>query len=226
MEAFKIMVKPDQSLIVQKEMHKRGYNSHMPISEYRIFLFFYENKQIAWSDSSITFSGNRLPELTFEKFSNLFKPIKRILGYKCPIVLFDGDIKAGTLYMKYAITPDLYVPVQTTCIGDTYFLPKEIVETWEPVYENIDKTELFGDVVFKVKNSEDFATTDFGQINKKEIEEMLYYISHPPKLHGYALNTKGFATALPLFNDSESFYIGCKKGTVEQLRKIYDLFEK
>jgi len=57
---------------------------------------------------------------------------KKIIGYKAPYDLFGGNIKAGELFSK--VTENSY---KTTSTGSTQYsrhLPKEIVEQWEPVY--------------------------------------------------------------------------------------------
>lgn len=75
---------------------------------------------------------------------------KKIIGYKAPCELYNGDIKKGTLYRPCSSTKvTTYVAMKED--GYTIFhsgrtnLPKEIVETWEPVY----KEEEFkvGDIV-------------------------------------------------------------------------------
>jgi hypothetical protein len=55
---------------------------------------------------------------------------KKIIGYKCPQDLFEGKVKKGELYIKIS---DSYGPKNTP--ASRLELPKEIVETWEPVYE-------------------------------------------------------------------------------------------
>ena len=58
---------------------------------------------------------------------------KKIIGYKCPIDLFGGTTKRGEVFKK---GNDFYYWTANT--GQTQYskhLPKEIVEEWEPVYE-------------------------------------------------------------------------------------------
>ena len=73
--------------------------------------------------------------LTIDEFIKLSFPDNQfIIGYKCPYDLFKGVIKAGTLYI---LDPNIscYYPEKSK-VYKTYHLPKEIVETWEPVCIN------------------------------------------------------------------------------------------
>lgn len=73
--------------------------------------------------------------ITFNQFkilTNMNTDTKEIIGYKCPSDLYGGAIKAKEIYKK-CLNPDFYEP--TTIDNDSVVLPKEIVETWEPVYE-------------------------------------------------------------------------------------------
>lgn len=61
---------------------------------------------------------------------------KRIIGYKCPIDMFDGCIPKNTLYVrKYSEVLENGYYSKDHLESNVYYLPKEIVETWEPVYE-------------------------------------------------------------------------------------------
>ena len=55
---------------------------------------------------------------------------KKIIGYRCPVDIHGGKVKKGTIYTK--IDNDWFGHNNTT----GWYLPKEIVETWEPVYED------------------------------------------------------------------------------------------
>jgi|694.fasta_scaffold01065_91 hypothetical protein len=97
--------------------------------------------------------GNSVGTLiTFEQFEkyilkNKTNMKKEIIGYKSPITM--GDHPKGTLYIKYSGNNDLYIPNNT--IKNTYSVPKEIVETWEPIYkEDQTKTLVLGTGRIKV----------------------------------------------------------------------------
>jgi len=55
---------------------------------------------------------------------------KEIIGYKCPQDLFNESVKKGTVYVKNQLTQMYKIEG-----WDDFQLPKEIVETWEPVYQ-------------------------------------------------------------------------------------------
>lgn len=62
------------------------------------------------------------------------KPLsnKRIIGYKAPTDLWGGSIKKGMIFRKAAAPNDSYTTDQVTMSNN---IPKELAETWEPVYE-------------------------------------------------------------------------------------------
>ena len=65
---------------------------------------------------------------------------KKIIGYKCPTSLFGDLIKEGTVYKSTNnnlthVYGD-YIPDDKQATADRFKLPKEIVETWEPVYKS------------------------------------------------------------------------------------------
>gem|GEM_PF-2221894 len=62
------------------------------------------------------------------------KQEKKIIGYKAPKILFSGDIQVGDLYNVSKVGTNGCFPKEKGT-NYTYYLPKEIVETWEPVYE-------------------------------------------------------------------------------------------
>lgn len=197
---------------------------------------------------------------------------KKIKGYKAPTDLWGGDIKKGTLFTKCTDIRNNY------SVNDIahYRIASEIVETWEPEYEEIFRIgdfvrwkggnptvgiidfiigevcqlrdtsvdgvydhcnikhlekitedeyyketgliKYFGDVKFLIQK--DYATTPFGAISRHEIEKMLEYIDNPPTLIGYPLirvNDKN--QSISIF-DKDDIYIGCRKGTISELRNI------
>jgi hypothetical protein len=101
--------------------------------------------------------GNRVGTLiTFEQFekyilNNKTNMKKEIIGYKSPIQICSHS--RGTLYIVYHGNESLYIPEPTK--NETYkayySVPKEIAETWEPVYkEDQTKTLVLGTGRIKV----------------------------------------------------------------------------
>jgi hypothetical protein len=75
----------------------------------------------------------------------LFEPVydntgMKCVGYKTPVQLFSGTISEGTIYYTCP-WHGFYMPKGMTN-ADNYKLPKEIVETWEPVYKP-EEIELY-----------------------------------------------------------------------------------
>lgn len=79
--------------------------------------------------------------LTLEEFieitqMNTKNTDKKIIGYKCPTDMFNGGIPKNTLYVrKYSEVLENGYYSKDHLESNVYYLPKEIVETWEPVYE-------------------------------------------------------------------------------------------
>lgn len=61
---------------------------------------------------------------------------RKIIGYICPMDLYDGNLKKGVVV--YKITNQ-----EVTAYGENEYLivPAEIAETWEPVYEEQKKQQ-------------------------------------------------------------------------------------
>lgn len=77
----------------------------------------------------------------------------KIIGYKCPMDLFGGVIIKNAIFTKFS--DEKYVANQNY-IGDknpAYFMPKEIVEAWEPVYHKLLKPN---DFIICIKDSVSF----------------------------------------------------------------------
>jgi hypothetical protein len=67
------------------------------------------------------------------------KPKGRIIGYKVPFDTFNGSVKMGTIYVK-ADCGYMYYPETNSYGSLSCNLPAEIVESWEPVYEESKPT--------------------------------------------------------------------------------------
>lgn len=73
-------------------------------------------------------------EITFEQFQNHIlksQMDKKIIGYKCPQDYYEGAVKKGDIVSLACSGTVLY----SVNGNSTFTFPKEIVETWEPVYE-------------------------------------------------------------------------------------------
>ena len=70
--------------------------------------------------------------------------MNNILGYKAPFDLYVGTdycIKKGTILTKHPAFDFIYTSRPVNEIGSGYAVAKEIVETWEAVYEELTETK-------------------------------------------------------------------------------------
>lgn len=82
-------------------------------------------------------------EINFEQFKKyvMKKEKQNITGYKAPKNLFGGKVTEGCIY-RYNGNHGSYMPNHGNGLSSSFAplsaqLPSEIVETWEPIYENI-----------------------------------------------------------------------------------------
>ena len=67
------------------------------------------------------------------------KEDKEIIGYKCPMDLFAGAIRIGAIFKRLDFDDTLYNSPDLRNVW--HHLPKEIVETWKPIYKDKEKTQ-------------------------------------------------------------------------------------
>lgn len=157
--------------------------------------------------------------ITFEQFKEFVmkqptKNEKKIIGYKCPTDLFSQRIKKGTTYVQ---GHDHSVYVINGLTG--YHLPKEIVETWEPVYEKEDIEILIGNPSIRVIVCKDgvMIPGHNGIIDYTHIRNLLNCLSGAaPINHVLEANYKVYPTCL---------HIGCEEGTNIELKDIKLILE-
>lgn len=102
---------------------------------------------------------------------------KEIIGYKAPMDLFGGIVKAGEVYVKYFVILrlDRYIPKGGY---ERQALPAEIVETWEPVYK--DATPEITIKGYKAEFKEDVVKFGCAEIGYKLFD----YLDKIPKVTG------------------------------------------
>lgn len=88
----------------------------------------------------------------------------KILGYECPMDLYGGSIKKGDIYSK-CINDNYYEPNSFNNVS--HLLPAEIVETWNPVYE--EDIYVGGEKV-ELNIDKDFAYIHGIWITKEDLE--------------------------------------------------------
>ena len=116
----------------------------------------------------------------YKRLTNKTKQMeKEIIGYKSPMNLFYDDIKKGTIYKKQGEDDNGYYPTGLGCGSNIYYLPDEIVETWEPVYKQKEpqitingyKGEFFEEYVkFGCAKISKYVFIQLSSINKDFVE--------------------------------------------------------
>jgi hypothetical protein len=144
--------------------------------------------------------------ITFDQFKKYVMKIKEnIIGYKAPCDLFEGKVKKGTIYKK-SIDGKVYFMNMNS---DIYSLPKEIVETWEAVFQQRD----YKGIVKGSNKSLDYVIKEQGFVEcdgkKVSIESLKSFVN----LHSSSL--------LPWEAMGASWHIGCLEDvTREELNDI------
>lgn len=171
--------------------------------------------------TSFTSHDSYFPEISFDVFKEFIlnnnEMDKKIIGYKCPTDLYGGQVKAGTIFKSTSSSPTttpIYIAVdgKGNIIKSHFELPKEIVETWEPVYK--EEVALY---VVRHDVSKEFVVTikkDGIHMDGKlifNITDLNYIIDNFDnviKYTGYTIKT-------------HSIDIGCRKNiSLEVLREI------
>ena len=116
-----------------------------------------------WTDSPIH------DVITFDQFKEMFEG--EIIGYECPMDLYKGEIKAGSIFKAGKIKAQdywYYYKSETSEISRA--VPAEIVETWKPVYKQTSKTVIVGGKEWKV--SKDGVTCIDKGFDPNDIEKL------------------------------------------------------
>ena len=95
-----------------------------------------------WTAVRIINFSQDYQEISLESYKESLidsKEERSIIGYKCPTDLFGGLVKRDSLFTKIT---DSYGPLGTPVAR--LELPKEIVETWEPVFKSEEKVISVG----------------------------------------------------------------------------------
>ena len=111
-------------------------------------------------------------EITFEQFQKYVlnkqdnnMENKEIIGYKAPYDLYNGNIKKGDLVTNLKdryVNNTRFKEFEYGVINKTDFwlVPKEIVETWEPVYKSKEQVFNMGSFEVVVKDGKAFHKND------------------------------------------------------------------
>ena len=164
--------------------------------------------------------------ITFEQFekyilNNKTNMEKEIIGYKSPMQI--GGYPKGELFIVYGGNRNLYVPEQKNEESSRayYSVPKEIVETWEPVYkEDQTKTLVLGTGRIKVVISNGAVVVDGENV-----------IIYKDLLNAYRImtdnNTKiiGSVTSYTV-SFPKGLRIGCSDFEVSEIEQIINTYNE
>jgi hypothetical protein len=73
---------------------------------------------------------------------------KKILGYLAPYDLWQGDVKKNTFYKGVTDSDGKNYGISTNLDNESFYMPAEIVEKWQPVYEKDVEYKVGDWVVF------------------------------------------------------------------------------
>lgn len=74
--------------------------------------------------------------LSVVSYSEFVQDTRKIIGYRCPFDMYNGNVKKGDIYVV-ATCVYLCYPKKNDYGSMTHSLPSQIVEQWEPVYEEV-----------------------------------------------------------------------------------------
>jgi hypothetical protein len=139
-----------------------------------------------------------------------------IIGYKSPTQI--GTHAKGELYVK--VNEDLYIPDSTkdTINRTFYSIPKEIAETWEPVYKETSKTLILGTSRIKVVISKGKIDVDNGNIIDSLQFKLLYQALTNTEIKGFS---RSYDVLFP-----KGVKIGCSEFEVSEIKLIIDTYNE
>lgn len=144
---------------------------------------------------------------------------RKIIGYKTPYDLFQGEIKKGTIY-KLEDFPFSKNPYNTEGEGrgGVTSLPKEIVESWEPVYEETTKTLVLGNKGIKITISKNCIIAEDKQFFINDLQALLI-----PRISSITtVATQGWSVELL----GATYKIGCSTFTLDEIKLIVGTYKQ
>jgi len=115
-----------------------GHNNWRPYQEETCYLVLkgrYDSKNFYENEGTIHKAEDILALYETDNLEERIMKETKIIGYKCPISLFNGEVEKGTLFVKLSDTMyEAQSPIKE--VRTMKFLPKEIVETWVAVLED------------------------------------------------------------------------------------------
>lgn len=145
-------------------------------------------------------------------------PKRKIIGYKTPYDLFQGEVKKGSIYKlsKFPLSKNPY-KVEGRGASITS-LPKEIVESWEPVYEETTKTLVLGNKGIKITISKNCIIAEDKQFFINDLQALLI-----PRISSITtVATQGWSVELL----GATYKIGCSTFTLDEIKLIVGTYKQ
>lgn len=147
---------------------------------------------------------------------------EKITGYRCPMDLYGGDIKKGRIIPIGLRNGGHYkIPFDN---GRFCQLPTELIESWEPVYEEMEAFLILGSSKIKIHIhiGKDFIKADGANFNISQLNSLI-----SPMLGGELQDASPNSSRTYNFKILEARYkIGCSEFTLDDLILIKETYER
>lgn len=147
----------------------------------------------------------------------------------------DGDvdllqiksITSSTIYTHHYYRNSKDLRINNACLSIDPSRQTMRLATKEEVDSVTTKKLLFGSVNFTIKKGDNFASTSYGKISKKEIADAIHYLENPPTVGGYPLtffNSRKEQRSMPYMCE-RAIGFGCQQGKLSELKEILEAFD-
>lgn len=135
-EDFGIVVGKGEAAEILRWFDSYGYNTSGWNGNADVDYVYFVNKDKRVDCTCLKESIKQIFTLT--QIKEMTQKTQKIVGYKAPTDLWDGDVKKGEIFILAGKAN--YCPKDNQI--EELYIPKELVETWEPVYEEVIKSKV------------------------------------------------------------------------------------
>lgn len=135
-EDFGIVVGRGEAAAILKWFESYGYNTSGWNGNADVDYVYFVNKDKRVDCTCLKENIKQIFTLT--QIKEMTQKTQKIVGYKAPTDLWDGDVKKGEIFILAGKAN--YCPKDNQI--EELYIPKELVETWEPVYEEVIKSKV------------------------------------------------------------------------------------
>jgi hypothetical protein len=148
-------------------------------------------------------------QYTKGNFKEINNMEQEIIGYLVPCDIFNGEVKKGSLYTKNTLEDCKYYWDNKT---NMYQIPKEIVETWQPVYKTKETILQIGNPSKKVFISKDKIEVEGKNVDISDLKLLVQKFPRGSTLSDWIVE----------FNSSAK--IGCSVFEKNELQSVIDTY--